>query len=280
MKRYILGFLLFLLIINFAYLIHSRESSYELIKEMDYFPSGTGIRILAIGFHEMFADMIWLRFIQYYGEHRMTDVRFEHLFHILDILTTLDPHFIHAYTLGGLLLAHSGQDPDNAKRLLKRGMISNPANWRIPFYYAFMHYMFTKDYRTAVKYFQLSARKPNASNAPGRWAAFITYKKVRDLKSALAMWIELYTNAQDREEQLIAEMYIRNIKMKLDLQFLNERIVEFKEKIGREPFIIRELVIYGIIKEVPEEPHGELYIIKNGRAISTWQQERPYLFNE
>jgi hypothetical protein len=140
--------------------------------------------------------------------------------------------------------------------------------------------MFVKDYRTAVVYFQLSARKPNASNAPGRWAAFITYKKVRDLKSALAMWIELYTNAQDREEQLIAEMYIRNIKMKLDVQFLNERIVEFKEKIGREPFIIRELVIHGIIKEVPEEPHGELYIIKNGRALSTWQQERPYSFDE
>ena len=89
-KNIIVIILLLLLIVNFSYRIDLGKSPHELIGDLMYFPSGTALRALSMGFYAPLSDLVWLRFIQYYGEHRMSDAKFEFLYHILDILTTLD----------------------------------------------------------------------------------------------------------------------------------------------------------------------------------------------
>ncbi|MEO0162830.1 MAG: hypothetical protein ABIL74_11240, partial [candidate division WOR-3 bacterium] len=94
-RNLVLIILLLLLIVNFSYRIDLKKTHHELIGELMYFPSGLAVKALSLGFYVPLADLVWLRFIQYYGEHRMTDARFDLMHHILDILTTLDPYFVH-----------------------------------------------------------------------------------------------------------------------------------------------------------------------------------------
>jgi hypothetical protein len=263
-----------IIIVNLAYRIDIKKTPHELIGELTYFPSGYAIRALAMGFQSPLADMVWLRFIQYYGEHRLTDARFELMYHILDILTSLDPDFVYAYTLGGLMLTHDAQRPDQARQLLKKGMLMRPDDWRMPYIYAFIHYVFVRDYRTAKTYFGISARRPDAPDMPKRWQAFVTYLKLGDLKTALALWIDLYNATQNPEEMQIAEYYIKKIKMQIDIELLNKKVKEFTEIYERSPVFLSELVRSDMIDAIPDEPHGERYYIKYGEVFSTWQRDR------
>ncbi len=260
------------MIANLSYRIDLKKSPHRLIGELMYFPSGVAVKALSMGFYAPLADLIWLRFIQYYGEHRMTDAKFELMYHILDILTTLNPYFIHAYTLGALMLTHDAKNPEQSKILLKKGIHSNIKNWRLYFVYGFIHYVFLHKYQTAHRYFKIASTLPEATDMPKRWAAFTLYKKIGDLKSSLALWIDLYNNCKNPEEKNIAEIYIKNIKMKLDLEFLNKKIEEFKNIYHFYPPTIKHLLTYNIIDSIPSEPHGCKYYIKNGKAFSSWQR--------
>lgn len=279
MKKIILIIILLLLIANLSYRIDSKKTSHELIGELMYFPSGFAVRALSLGFYVPLADMVWLRFIQYYGEHRMTDARFDLMYHILDILTTLDPYFVHAYTLGALMLTHDANRPDQAMALLKKGMQADYDEWRIPFIYGFIHYVFLKNYEIAFSYMRISAQKTTAPDMPKRWAAHMAYRKLGDLRTSLALWLDLHNNAKNPEEKAIAELYIKEIKMKLDLEYLNKKIEEFIAKIYRQPNSLYELVNYGFVDSIPIEPHSaetikHYYYIKEGKAHSTWEKKK------
>ena len=271
-KKIVYIILLLLLIFNFSYRIDMKKSPHELIGEMMYFPSGIALRALSMGFYAPLADLVWLRFIQYYGEHRMSDAKFELMYHILDILTTLDSKFVYAYSLGALMLTHDAREPDQARNLLRKGITSNPDEWRIPFIYGFIHCVFLKEYNIAQTYFRISAMKPNAPDMPKRWAAFVTYFRLGDLKPALVLWYDLYNTTENPEEKEIAKFYINKIKMKLDIEFLNEKIEEFIKLAGRKPGNLRELITNGIVDSIPNEPHNKKYIIKKGKAYSTWER--------
>src|SRR3972149_10777571 len=139
-----------------------RKIREELVEELQYFPSGDFVQGKVGGFDMLFADWVWLRAIQYYGQHRLTDAKFTYLGHILDVLTTLDPRFIHAYTFGALLLTHDSAEPEKALQLLKKGNEKNPDRWEIPFTEGFIQYVFLKDYREAVRAFRLASSLPES----------------------------------------------------------------------------------------------------------------------
>ena len=171
------------------------------------------------------------------------------------------------------MLTHDAQRPDQARMLMKKGMQANPDDWRLPFMYGFIHYVFSREYNVAQTYFRISAQKPDASDIPKRWAAFVTYYRLGDLKTALALWLDLYNNTKNPEEKAIAERYIKKIKMKLDIELLNKKIAEFTKLTGRKPLNLKELIAYGIIDSIPAEPHGCHYLLRNGEVYSTFQTD-------
>jgi hypothetical protein len=275
MSRLIVIIIFLLVIASLGYLIDGKRSPHELIGELMYFPSGTALRAGSMGLYAPLADVVWLRFIQYYGEHRMTDAKFELMYHILDILTTLDSRFTYAYTLGALMLTHDAQNPDQARQLLKKGMQRHPLDWRFPFMYGFIHYAFLADYPVARTYFEIASRKPNAPDFAQRWAAFVSYFKLGDLKSSLTLWIDLYNNTENPEEKVIATYYIEKINMKLHIEFLDASVSEFANTYGRLPYDLQELVTRGLIESIPTEPHGDRYYLSNGEVHSTWEARVP-----
>ncbi len=269
--RTLIVLLLFAIIANFSYRIDLNRAESERVGELAYFPSGFMVRTLAIGNQGMLADIIWLRFIQYYGEHRMTDLQYEYMYHILDILTTLDPHFVHAYNLGALMLTHDAKRPDQAFKLLKKVIRDNPEEWRALFMYGFINYAFMADYRTALAYFRLSAQQPKAGDMPKRWAAHIAMRKIKDPRTAWALWRDLYDNTQNPIEKGIAEMYLKDIAMDIAILGMDSLAQIYHQRYGTDPVTINDLVRSGLMPRIPVEPHGDKYYIKDGKIHSTYQ---------
>ena len=156
-------------------------------EELLYYPSGFAVRQAALGYETAAADVAWLRAIQYYGEHRLTDRKFEMIGHVMRIVTELDPQFIQPYVFGAFVLAQEMGQPDRGLELLARGMRENPDDWTLAFETGFLHYVCRHDYEAAARYFTLASRIPGHEPYVERFAAFAHEKSGNEAMSIL-LW--------------------------------------------------------------------------------------------
>jgi hypothetical protein len=134
-----------------------------------YVRSATTLQRLSLGFDALVADLYWIRTIQHFGGDRKssrTTGRFELLYPLLDLTTTLDPQFNVVYRYGAILLALESPEgpgrPDQAIGLLEKGLRSNPGRWQYAYDIGFVHYFYTHDYAAAGRWFEQAGRMPHA----------------------------------------------------------------------------------------------------------------------
>jgi tetratricopeptide (TPR) repeat protein len=142
------------------------------LEELAYYPSGRWLVPASLGERALLADLTWLRAVQYYGEHRLTDNKFSLLYHVFDIVTTLDPGHRNSYVFGGTSLAQEGRQFAHGIALLEKGRAHDPTEWVYPFEIGFLYFVQKRDYAAATAWFRESARKPNAPEYVTRFAAF------------------------------------------------------------------------------------------------------------
>ncbi len=212
-----------LLLLAFVCATASFATSRELLRlrrdgraggELMYFPSGYLLKPMAVGHPLTLADFLWLRAIQYYGEHRMSDNRFPMAGHIFEVITELDPNFVEAYMFGGLVLAAEGGDLDRGLVLLRQGIAWNPERWELPFWTGFVHYVSTRDHAQAARFFTRSSRLPGAPPYVKRFAAYTT-TQVGDLAAALALWEDLLESSDHPAMRALAEQKVAEIRAQL-----------------------------------------------------------------
>ncbi len=219
-----------------------------------YFPSGELLKKIVMGYDEIIADFVWLRMIQYYGYHKQSDKRFDYLGHILDVLTDLDPQFIHAYTFGALLLTDDAKNPSRGLSILRKGLTHNPLDWRLPFMSGFINYVFLTDNDTAASFFLKASSLPGSPEFTKRFAAFV-YDRQGDVDLSLELWYSLYENSENEYEKLSALRYIKRISV----ERLNQLVVRYVEAHGEYPVDLEDLVKIGWLKFLPRFPDGSSY---------------------
>jgi TPR repeat protein len=183
------------------------------LEELSYYPSGRHLKPATLGHAETAADLAWLRAVQYYGEHRRTDMRFERLYHVFDILTSLSPGFVPAYVFGGFALAQEGQDFDHAVELMTRGIEANPTSGPLAFELGFLYYVRPggRDLKHAAEYFEQAARQPDAPPSARRFAAFVRQHD-GDLTIAYALWRGVAETSGNRYLREMAEREMEKIR--------------------------------------------------------------------
>ena len=179
------------------------------LEELSYYPSGQRLGLVTMGHQETFADLAWMRAVQYYGEHRRTDMLFTRLDHVFDILTTLSPHFVPAYVFGSFALAQEGGAFDSAEALMLKGLEANPSSGRLAFEMGFLYYVKPggRDLGHAGEYFEQSARMADAPPSARRFAAYVRQNS-GDLLVARALWMDV---AQRPDNMYLREMAEREI---------------------------------------------------------------------
>jgi hypothetical protein len=183
------------------------------LEELSYYPSGRGMGLVTLGHSETFADLAWMRAVQYYGEHRRTDMRFTRLAHVFDILTSLSPRFVPAYVFGGFALAQEGSDFPRAEALMLKGLEENPRSGLLAFELGFLYYVRPggRDLARAGEYFEQASRLPDGPPSAGRFAAYVR-QNAGDFAVARALWIDVARNTRNRYLREMAEREIEKIE--------------------------------------------------------------------
>ncbi|MEO5987807.1 MAG: hypothetical protein ABIU54_10615 [Candidatus Eisenbacteria bacterium] len=186
-----------------------RPSSFE---ELAYYPSGEHLERVTFGHRESAADLAWLRAVQYYGAHRVTDNRFYHLEHVFDILTSLAPHFRSPYVFGAFSLAQEGSNFPAAERLLLKGVENNPADPYLVLELAFLYYVKPggRDLERAAEYFERSARLPGGYAVGRRFAAYCR-QHAGDLSVSYALWSQVKETSDNAYLREIADKEMKRI---------------------------------------------------------------------
>jgi len=182
------------------------------LEELSYYPSGRKLGLATLGHPDTFADLAWMRAVQYYGEHRQGDMRFTRLFHVFDILTSLSPRFVPAYVFGGFALAQEGGDFRRAEALMLKGLEKNPASGLLAFELGFLYYVKPggRDLARAGEFFERAARLPDGPPSAPRFAAYVR-QNAGDFAVARALWLEVAERSDNRFMREMAEREIRKI---------------------------------------------------------------------
>ncbi len=198
----------------------ARDAGSEPKQELMYFPSGKFLQESALGHTTTLADLAWLRAIQYYGHHKLTDRRYDLMGHVFDVVTTLDPNFIHAYVFGAVVLSQDAGRPAEGLALLRKGVRHNPDNWLLVFEMGFIYYVILEDYENAGRYFRLSSRLPGAPDFTSRFAAFVNERAGR-VETALQLWSEIARATPNPQLKAIAEERMEKLRAQLEKERRN-----------------------------------------------------------
>ena len=183
------------------------EELQEVGEELAYLPSAEYLRPALLGFDHLAADLFWLRTIQYFGEHYQTDRRYSKLYPLVDLVTSLDPQFVDAFSWGGLLLTLSKQYPE-AIAIYEKGIAHNPDRWELPYDLGRVYYLELHDYPKALHWWELANRLPNRAHYLPRMVARL-YARTGYRETAIEAWLEMYRNTDNPQVQ---EIIVRELK--------------------------------------------------------------------
>ncbi|MFZ1946563.1 MAG: hypothetical protein WAW06_03375 [bacterium] len=237
-----------------------RRYSGEVREELTYYPSGRLLKVADLGYSALAADILWLRGIQYYGEHRKTDRRYPLAEHIFSTITNLDPDFVGAYRFGALVLSEDAGSVAGAVDLLRRGLRSNPGVWQIPFDLGFIYFVGLNDYSKAAHYFRLSSRLPEAPEVARRFSAF-AYRKAGKPEVAKALWQEMIESSANAVLREMAVNSIKKIDRETTIAALDRAVGRFRSERGRLPGDLADLVAGGLVDAIPPDPLGGSYFL-------------------
>ena len=229
--------------------------------------SSPGVMTRAVlSFDALAADAYWIRAIQYYGRNRLlrrSDARYDLLYPLLDLTTSLDPRFSVAYRFGAFFLserAPGGADrPDLAIRLLEKAIRENPDRWEYPHDIGFVYYK-RGNYKDAADWFRRASQVPGATNWLGPLAA-VTLATGGDLRSSRLLWQNILQTSEQSWLRTAAQTRLRQLdaaETKIRLEALT---AEYERRHGDPPASWEDLVRDGAIPGVPLDPAGYPYVL-------------------
>lgn len=261
-----------------------------------YIPSGKFLKFAAFGYRGLAADLIYIWAIQYYSTPAIDD-RFDHLDHVFAIVNELDPRYQDPYEVGAMIAVDGLRDiPSIARRagrekdipamggsllrsafaILDRGAANNPDQWVYPFEAGHIALMTLKDYALAESYFTRCMKIPGAPEFVERLRANAIFKK-GDLKTSWDTWLDIYKRAPDERTRKIASNHLYNVKATIDGAAVEDAAAKYRERFGRLPAGLADLVRAGLLREIPRDLDGKDYIYdpatgKVKTVISPWRR--------
>ena len=234
----------------------ARERVYppgETTEDTVYIRSGSALRRLTGAYNALFADVYWIRAVQYYGGLKLQlDAKgaqpgmleppasiaadpFPALYPLLDITTTLDPRFNIAYRFGSVFLAEAyprgANRPDLAIALLEKGLRERPDKWQYLQDIGFVYYWFRHDYKSASHWFQKAADVPGAPWFLRSLAA-TTLEQGGDRQASKAMWTTILQTAEVDWVRKDAERRLLQLQALDVIDALQRVVTDYSQRTG------------------------------------------------
>ena len=254
--------------------VHERRGGLPAATTPDllYLRSPEAMRRLALSYDALLADVYWIRAVQHYGGTRLLNDpnrRYDLLYPLLDLTTSLDPRFSVAYLFGALFLSEPAPGgpgrPDQAIELLEKGLRAQPDKWEFAEQIGFVHYWWRQDYTEAAAWFRRAAQMPGGPFWLTSMAA-VTLAEGGRRESSRLLWEELARSesgffrgeAQRRVQQLDALDQIDRLQRAVDV---------FRQREGVTPRSWADLRTAGYLRGNVVDPTGAPYRLESGKVM-------------
>ncbi len=248
-----------------------RIRTHATLEEILYVPSPKILKKLSLGYNGLMADIYWTRAVQYFGGHHAAGAQqYKLLGPLLEITTALDPKLTVAYEYGANFLTakppNGAGDPQKAIEILEFGIKNNPNEWRLYYNMGFVYYMELHDYANAAEAFARGAQVTGAHPFLGVLAANMA-AHAGDVQMARMMWTTTYQSTSDRHIRANAMAHLRALRVDEDVPRLEKIVEHYTEKNGNAPQTFRDLIVAGLLQNVPLDPLGNPYrLAPDGRV--------------
>ena len=225
------------------------------------------VRMLDMGFHATVTSFLWVNAMP-----EVLDLfrdRTEYLADV-DYLTQVDPRLGYPYAFSVLILpfvpssTHYMTGEQDALRIGNEGLQNSDPDWRISYYLATNYYLELHDMKTALLYFDISARTPGVPYYAQRFAEnFGNEQKDRD--RTIALWESIRDTTNDPGTKERAQAYIDHLDI---FNYLEAAAAQYKSAYGAFPTNLNQLIQKGIIPSIPEDPFGYTFIINKDGTVT------------
>jgi len=230
-----------------------------------YFNSPSIIKKMALGYDSLLADIYWLRTIQYFGDRKEADkrtVRFKNLSKLLDITTTLDPDLVDAYRNGYIYLSEdepvgAGQ-PEEAIRLLDKGIEAHPDRYELWLDKGFAYYWFFGDFKKAGEIWLEASRRPESPVWMEGLAA-MSLSQGGAMNIARTLWQRQYDQSTREDIKENARNRLLSLQIAEDLWTLEYLLGVYRLEHGKYPPGLDALAAGASRKIATVDPLGTPY---------------------
>lgn len=230
-----------------------------------YVRSPETVRRMALSYDALAADVYWIRAVQHFGSSKLGSQRYDLLYPLLDLATSLDGRFNIAYRFGSLFLAEPPPGgpgrPDLAIALLQKGIKEMPHKWQYYQDTGFVYYFRYQDYKTAGEWF---TRGSEIDGAPWflKMLAASTLSKGQNRQASRLLYESLVQTADNDWMKKDALRRLRQLATLDDMDVLREVVRRYRERVpaGRQ-MTWQTLIAARILRGVPRDRDGFDFIL-------------------
>jgi len=231
----------------------------EDFEDEDLAVQGSLLKGYALGFEGLIADWYCMKSLQYIGNKiidskepvnidNLNALNPRLLYPYLDNATTLDPHFIEAYSYGAIILP--AIDKEKAIKIAVKGIENNPNEWRL---YHQLGYIYWRlgDYEKAATIYDKGAEIENAPPFMKLMAAQMR-KEGGSRETARAIYRQMSAEATDRQIKETAELRLMQLDSLDERDAIKKVLDDFQTKNNRCPDNWREVLPLLQTTKLPE----------------------------
>jgi tetratricopeptide (TPR) repeat protein len=216
-----------------------------------FLPDGPALRRFSLRQETSLADLYWLRLVQYIGTPEHHQQKLPQLYPLANLVTDLDPRYAYAYLAPGMLLSTTGRIQES-NHLLEKGVSNAPWRWEIPFYLSFNHWYELRNLEEGARWLKVAA---TVKGAPPWIGTLINrlYSSAGQIDLAIGYTKQMYEQAISEGQRADLGRRLEDLDTERTLQQLEAACATFRERFGRPPWTLKELV-GTVLERLPEGP--------------------------
>ncbi|MDZ4785637.1 MAG: hypothetical protein SGJ02_06120 [bacterium] len=193
----------------------SNKPSISEDQEVLYLPKGPGLTILSFGYQNLLADIIWFNTVSYFGKHYKSDQQYKWLFHMCDLVTTLNKNDPERYIFCGLMLGWEAKSPNDSFKILSKAIRNDPNSWKYYYLRGLGSYLLQNDFEQAIEDFLFASKLPDAPIMLASIAAKKLTIHKDDPQTAITFLEEMLKNSNDTVSRSILEKRLFEARKKM-----------------------------------------------------------------
>lgn len=247
-RRIAFGLVLLVTLSGVVYLQHrhlGQIKKWRPYRDSLYLPRGEYVKLISLGYDMIMADFIWLRAIQAFGGHYLSDKNYEAIVNLFDVITDLNNYFISAYLFGDTVIGEESGDYKKGLALIEKGIVKAPRyTYKLGYWGGYDCVWNLKEYERAKYFYRMALKAPDCPDYVSRLLAYVD-EKMGNYHIAYEKRVEDYLRAIDNKDKILEQISknkIIDVITQWHIAILRDAAKRYKSEYGKDITNVNQLV--------------------------------------